>query len=174
MGRSSARATADPGARTVRALVAVPPRAGELIRLLSGRLAETLLEADDEAPRVFDSNTSQAALRSAVRVVVESEMLFRRMRRLRSREAREFVADWLGDSIQAGLEDFETVKTSCTVLAGVRVRRERLVIGGESRIIAAHHRRWRAVIAHQRSPNARMRALLDMMRLELQWFAARW
>jgi len=135
---------------------------------------EGYFERDDlDEPTVIEEKFAKA-LRTSLWVAMESEQTFRRLRVSRRGLSRTSEVDYLCDSIQAALEDFDDVKAMARVLRGAKLPGPR--IGGVSlrSLLMTHKELLRKLSLRREGFVSRMSTLVSLNQIELIFFSHMW
>jgi hypothetical protein len=104
------------------------------------------------------------------RLVVESDLVFRKLQRLRSKHRCNYWIVWHFDTLYPNLDSFSSVKLSCGFLLGKRRpgRIETLPRSLDS-LMRAHGKLYRQLWDPCQEPEQRVLTLLRLMQLEVAW-----
>ena len=132
-----------------------------------------ILAEDTQEPSLFDAE-GRRALRSTVYTVVEVELVFRKLQRLRTARARMDWVEYLCTSIRSAMRWHEEVKASVVGVPGVRPLHSDRLPPSVRAIVRAHSRLYRRLWLTPRRAEDLLSVLLELIRLELLWLGHMW
>ena len=127
-------------------------------------------EEDNDSPPTLDAS-DRKALRAVLRIISESDMVFRTA--LKSGQLSRWTerTEHLCDSIESGIALFATVKQSARIVRGVVVSKRS---GSLRSLLAEHGRLFKRLQKKRLGLPVRLSLVLQLVRIELIFFAHMW
>jgi hypothetical protein len=127
-------------------------------------------EEDNESPKALDAS-DRRALRAVLRIIAESDLVFRTA--LKSGQLNRWTerTEHLCDSIESGLALFATIKQSAGIIRGVVVSKRS---GSLRSMLAEHGRLFKRLQKEGLGLPVRLSLVLQLVRIELIFFAHMW
>jgi hypothetical protein len=137
------------------------------------REVESLFRLADSSDEPALNEGDYEALGVAVRIMTECDFAFRRIPN-RTRITRSVELEYLCDTIQSGMDSFETIKGLARLVRGIRFKRPKTSDISLEQIIAEHLDLFERLGSPKLSFAKRLSVLVDAIQLELVFFGIMW